>query len=201
MFIKKTIFAFLIITSGQVSAQTIKSFTVDRNSVEISSNINFNLEIDRNFQETLLCGLQINFGDGEIRQFIAGLNGNKDEKMEIAHQYKKAGIYQVSVSGKLPITDLELLAKSLAMPPLCWGGKKAITVTVLEVAQKPSAPESAVMQEPIPPKTSLPNPTPAPRPAANSIPAQAPAPAPAKIIPAPAPAPNPPVKPKAESIL
>jgi hypothetical protein len=173
--------AFLGLISGIVSAQTMKNLTVDSTNVNVNSNVNFTLEIDRNMQNNLFCGLVIDYGNGEAKQYVAGLNGNSDEKMVITYQFNKAGTYQVSADGKLPITDLGLLAKALSVPPMCWGGKKTVTVTVVEIAQK--AADVAPTVEAIKPVTPMQAKPEAPK------------------APVAAPAPPPPPKAKAESIL
>ena len=143
-------------------------------------------------QDKLLCGLVMDYGNGEVKQYVAGLNGNTDEKMVITYQFNKAGTYQVSADGKLPITDVGLLAKALSVPPMCWGGKKTVAVTVVEVAQKAAdvAPAvETVKPKPVAPIQAKPE-TPkavAPKPATEAAPK--------------APAPPPPPKAKAESIL
>lgn len=184
--------AFLGLISGVVSAQTMKNLTVDSTNVNVNSNVNFTLEIDRNMQNNLLCGLVMDYGNGEVKQYVAGLNGNADEKMVITYQFNKAGTYQVSADGKLPITDVDLLAKALSVPPMCWGGKKTVTVTVVEVAQKTADVAPAV-------ETVKPKPV-APIQAKPEAP-KAVAPKPATEAAPKAPAPPPPPKAKAESIL
>ena len=184
--------AFLGLISGVVSAQTMKNLTVDSTNVNVNSNVNFTLAIDRNMQDNLLCGLVMDYGNGEVKQYVAGLNGNADEKMVITYQFNKAGTYQVSADGKLPITDVGLLAKSLAVPPMCWGGKKTVTVTVVEATQKAADVAPAV-------ETVKPKPV-APIQAKPEAP-KAVAPKPATEAAPKAPAPPPPPKAKAESIL
>jgi len=182
--------AFLGLISGVVSAQTMKNLTIDSTNVNVNSNVNFTLEIDRNMQDKLLCGLVMDYGNGEVKEYVAGLNGNTDQKMVITYQFKRAGTYQVSADGKLPITDLGLLAKALAVPPMCWGGKKTVTVTVVEAAQKaadvPPAVEVAKPKSPAQAKPEAPKVV-APKPATEE--------APKAPVTAPAP------KAKAESIL
>jgi hypothetical protein len=184
--------AFLGLISGIVSAQTMKDLTVDSTNVNVNSNVNFTLAIDRNMQDKLFCGLVMDYGNGEVKQYVAGLNGNADEKMAITYQFNKAGTYQVSADGKLPITDVGLLAKALAVPPMCWGGKKTVTVTVVEVLQKAADVAPAV-------ETVKPKPV-APIQAKPEAP-KALAPKPATEAAPKAPAPPPPPKAKAESIL
>ena len=184
--------AFLGLISGIVSAQTMKDLTVDSTNVNVNSNVNFTLAIDRNMQDKLLCGLVMDYGNGEVKQYVAGLNGNADEKMVITYQFNKAGTYQVSADGKLPITDVGLLAKALALPPMCWGGKKTVTVTVVEVAQK--AADVAPALETVKPKPVTPI-------QAKPEAPKAVAPKPATEAAPKAPAPPPPPKAKAESIL
>ena len=146
-------------------------------------------------QDKLLCGLVMDYGNGEVKEYVAGLNGNADEKMVITYQFKKAGTYQVSADGKLPITDLSLLAKAMSVPPMCWGGKKTVTVTVVEVAQK--AADVAPAIETAKPKTAAAT---QPKPEAPKVVAPKPASEAAPKPPVAAPAPPPP-KAKAESIL
>ena len=189
------ILAFLGLISGVVSAQTMKKLTVDSTNVTVNSSVNFTLEIDRNIQDKLLCGLVMDYGNGEVIQYVAGLNGNTDEKMVMTYQFKKAGTYQVSADGKLPITDLGLLAKALSVPPMCWGGKKTVTVTVVEAPQK--AADVAPIVEEVKPKPVAPIQT---KPEAPKVIAPKPA---AEVAPKPAAAPAQPPRPKAkaESIL
>ena len=184
--------AFLGLISVIASAQTMKNLTADSTNVNVNSNVNFTLEIDKNMQDKLICGLVMDYGNGEVKQYIAGLNGNADEKMVITYQFNKAGTYQISADGKLPITDVGLLAKALAVPPMCWGGKKTVTVTVVEVAQK--AADVAPTVETVKPKSATPVQA---KPEAPKVVAPKPA---AEAAPK-APTPPPPPKAKAESIL
>jgi hypothetical protein len=186
----------LTLFSSFASSQTMKNLTVDSTSVNVNSNVKFTLEIDRNMQNTLLCGLVMDYGNGEVKQYIAGLNGNADEKMVITYQFNKAGTYQVSADGKLPITDAGLLAKALSVPPMCWGGKKTVTVTVIEAAQK--AADVTPASETARPKPVAPIQT---KPEAPKAVAPKPAIEAAPKGPATAPAPAPVPKAKAESIL
>jgi len=173
----------------------MKNLTVDSANINVNSNANFTLEIDRNMQNKLLCGLVMDYGNGEVKEYVAGLNGNADEKMVITYQFKKAGTYQVSADGKLPITDLSLLAKALSVPPMCWGGKKTVTITVVEVAQK--AADIAPAADTAKPKPVAPS---QPKPEAQKV--TAPKPASEAAPKAPVAAPPPPApKAKAESIL
>jgi hypothetical protein len=188
--------AFLGLISGVISAQTMKNLTVDSTNVNVNSNVKFTLEIDRNMQNTLLCGLVMDYGNGEVKQYVAGLNGNADEKMVITYQFNKAGTYQVSADGKLPITDVGLLAQALSVPPMCWGGKKTVTVTVVEVAQKGA--DVAPTVEAAKPKSVAPIQA---KPEAPKVVAPKPATEIAPKGPAAAPAPTPQPKAKAESIL
>jgi len=170
----------------------MKNLTVDPPTVNVNSNVNFTLEIDKNMQDKLLCGLVMDYGNGEVKEYVAGLNGNTDQKMVITYQFKKAGTYQVSADGKLPITDLSLLAKALAVPPMCWGGKKTVTVTVVEAVQK--AADVAPAVEVAKPKSAAPAQA---KPEAPKVVAPKPAAEAAPKAPVAAPAP----KAKAESIL
>lgn len=174
----------------------MKNLTVDSANINVNSNANFTLEIDRNMQDKLLCGLVMDYGNGEVKEYVAGLNGNADEKMVITYQFKKAGTYQVSADGKLPITDLGLLAKAMAIPPMCWGGKKTVTITVVEVAQK--AADVAPTVDTAKPKPVAPS---QPKPEAPKVAAPKPASDAAPKAPVAAPAPPPAPKAKAESIL
>ena len=187
---------FLTLFSSIASSQTMKNLTVDSANINVNSNANFTLEIDRNMQNKLLCGLVMDYGNGEVKEYVAGLNGNADEKMVITYQFKKAGTYQVSADGKLPITDLGLLAKAMSVPPMCWGGKKTVTITVVEVAQKAAdvAPTADIAK----PKPVAPS---QPKPEAPKVAAPKPASEAAPKAPVAAPAPPPAPKAKAESIL
>ena len=187
---------FLTLFSSIASSQTMKNLTVDSANINVNSNANFTLEIDRNMQNKLLCGLVMDYGNGEVKEYVAGLNGNADEKMVITYQFKKAGTYQVSADGKLPITDLGLLAKAMAIPPMCWGGKKTVTITVVEVAQK--AADVAPTVDTAKPKPVAPS---QPKPEAPKVAAPKPASDAAPKAPVAAPAPPPAPKAKAESIL
>ena len=187
---------FLTLFSSIASSQTMKNLTVDSANINVNSNANFTLEIDRNMQDKLLCGLVMDYGNGEVKEYVAGLNGNADEKMVITYQFKKAGTYQVSADGKLPITDLGLLAKAMAIPPMCWGGKKTVTITVVEVAQK--AADVAPTVDTAKPKPVAPS---QPKPEAPKVAAPKPASDAAPKAPVAAPAPPPAPKAKAESIL
>jgi hypothetical protein len=187
---------FLTLFSSIASSQTMKNLTVDSANINVNSNANFTLEIDRNMQNKLLCGLVMDYGNGEVKEYVAGLNGNADEKMVITYQFKKAGTYQVSADGKLPITDLGLLAKAMSVPPMCWGGKKTVTITVVEVAQKAAdvAPTADIAK----PKPVAPS---QPKPEAPKVAAPKPASEAAPKAPVAAPALPPAPKAKAESIL
>lgn len=186
----KLIVPALVLTlfSSFASSQTMKNLTVDSTNVNVNSNVKFTLEIDRNMQNTLLCGLVMDYGNGEVKQYVAGLNGNADEKMVITYEFNKAGTYQVTADGKLPITDLGLLAKAQSVPPMCWGGKKTVTVTVVDVA--PAA--DTAKPKPVAPAQ--------PKPEAPKVAAPKPASEAAPKAPVAAPAPPAP-KAKAESIL
>ena len=121
-------------------SQTIEGFSAENSSVNANANVNLKLTVNKNMQTNLLCGFAIDFGNGETREFVAGLNGNSDENMIIAYQFKQPGTYLVSVDGKFPITDVKLLAKALAIPPMCWGSKKTISITVVDSAPKKPEP-------------------------------------------------------------
>ena len=90
------------------------------------------------------------------------------------------------------LLDVGLLAKALAVPPMCWGGKKTVTVTVVEVAQK--AADVAPTVETVKPKSAT------PVQAKPEVPKVV-APKPASEAAPKAPTPPPPPKAKAESIL
>lgn len=141
---KKNI-SFLVVTLLSVFctaaiSQTIEDFSTDNANTLVNTNVNLRLKINRNMQTTLNCGFTIDYGNGEIKEYVAGLNGNSDENMVISYQFKLPGTYQVSVDGKFPITDVKLLAKALSVPPMCWGSKRTISITVADGAPKKLAP-------------------------------------------------------------
>ena len=200
------LFAPLIsILSTTATSQTIEGFSAESTSILLNTNANLQLKINRNMQTNLICGFAIDFGNGETKEYVAGLNGNADENMTVSYQFKQPGTYQVSVDGKFPITDLMLLAKALAIPPMCWGSKKTVVITVADNA--PKKPEPAVeddevkkLKEKIAQLEALSGKNPEPK---KVVPPPA-APLPQSTTPTPAPKPAPapkPVKANADSIL
>jgi len=111
---KQMLFLTFLMTSGATFAQGIGDVSVEQKSV--ASNQPFKLII-RSAGETPACGLEVNLGDGTVRQVRA-----ETFPVTVEHTYQNDGNYAISVTGKLIVRGIRSLA--------ACGGNKSLALQV-----------------------------------------------------------------------
>lgn len=111
-----------LLTPLTLAAQTLVAARAPTPVAVPGQEIAFEIDLQRE-SGTPWCGLRVDFGNGQSREFRIGDNGASDLALKFAQRFPSPGVYTVRVSGKT-------LVRGLRTAAACGGGEKLVQVQV-----------------------------------------------------------------------
>lgn len=115
----------LLVASSVSQAQRVTKLSLEKERVV--SRTPLKLLIDFTSGGSMWCGLQVNWGDGAIRDLRIGDDNLKTSPIAIEHAYDASGNFLISVKG-------QFLSRGLKSAPACDVSTPPLRLAVLETA-------------------------------------------------------------------
>jgi len=126
----------IAVFASQVASQELHELIIPAGRSPAGSAIPVQIRFSGVTEANSYCGLEVNYGDGEIQAIRAGQNGAQDFPLKLTHIYKVPGQYAIAVVGKF-------VTRGLKSASACGGPAKQASITIFDEAAEKAKQEAA----------------------------------------------------------